>query len=247
MQPFPIPYEPTNLTNCRILRSRREPDTRDVVNARHVEQWNTDAPVLTNNRKAADKQAVFDEMMPIGTRIYAEDLKQWYSFKTPPPRAATRASAEENEKKLRAEYTIIQQIDSNLRRLQPGSEQWTQLQVKRREAQERALDAQQEYYDAQTSALSENPYFSKYDISSDPRNVIRELRSAVVEDKVDRGVREAKTLLSREFDDRWLPLEEKEKKGYDTLAAYDLMRPRLNTMEINYRAPVPATPRAHLR
>lgn len=237
MQPFPIPYEPTQFIPCRSLRSRREVNTRDAVNARHVDQWNTDPPSLVNNRKAADKQAAFDEMMPISTRTYAEDLKQWYSFQTPPPRAKTRANAEESERRIRAEYTIIQQIDKNLRQLQTGSDQWNGLQIKRREAQARALEAQQEYYDAQSQALSENPYFTKYDVASDPRNVIRELRGAVVEDKVDRGIREARTLLSREFDDRWVSLDEKEKKGYDSLTAYDLMRPRLNIMEMNYRAP----------
>lgn len=239
MQPFPIPYEPAQLSHCQIPRSRKELNTRDTVNARLTEQWNTDAPYLVNNRRRKEDQAAFYDMMPIGTRTYSEDLKQWNTFQTPRPKAAEKRAAEDASKRILAEYAIIQRIDTNIKDLEIGSDAWNSLQLQRQQAQQRASVAQEEYYDSQNVTIATNPYFDKYDVASDPRNVVRELRSAVSEDKVDRGIREARTLLSRQFDSRWLPLEEKEKKGYDTLVAYELMRPSLNVMEMNYRAPRP--------
>ena len=56
--------------------------------------------------------------------------------------------------------------------------------------------------------LGLNPYFDRYDPVSDPRNAVRELRSAVYEDKGgDHGYDESQKKLRRQFEHRWLPEE----------------------------------------
>ena len=47
-------------------------------------------------------------------------------------------------------------------------------------------------------------YFDKYDTSSDSRNMTRELRSSVYEDKNTGYTKESNKLLERNFDSRWL-------------------------------------------
>jgi hypothetical protein len=56
--------------------------------------------------------------------------------------------------------------------------------------------------------LALNPYFDRYDPVSDPRNAVRELRSAVYEDKGgDKGFEESQKKLRRNFENRWIPEE----------------------------------------
>jgi hypothetical protein len=98
--------------------------------------------------------------------------------------------------------------------------------------QYKLLLAQQRYI--QTDSLSDNPYFNKYDVASDSRNIIRELRAAVSEDVVDRGVHESQRLLQREMDNRWTPQGFAADKGIDSLSAFELMRPNMNNMGKRY-------------
>lgn len=242
MQPFPVPYEPTPLTPCQTLRSRLEKSTRDSVNVRHVELWQTDAPSLTQNRKPIGRAAYYEDMLPIASRTYAEDMNQWVQYEVP-SRNPTRDAKEreEAEKTLRGVYDIIQRIDMNTSKLVPGSTQWNALKAQRLEAQNRAQEARDLISELDANTLTENPYFDRFDLASDPRNVIRELNAVVSEDKVDRGIREAKQMLGRTFQNRWVDQSEVEQKGYDALNAYELMRPRLNEMSFEYRAAVPAT------
>jgi hypothetical protein len=79
--------------------------------------------------------------------------------------------------------------------------------------------------------LAQNPFFNKFDVAGDSRNVVRELRSAVSEDIVDRGVRESQKFLQRELESRWLPPNYAEQQGIDVLS---MMRPEINNMK-NYR------------
>jgi hypothetical protein len=81
--------------------------------------------------------------------------------------------------------------------------------------------------------LAENPYFDRYDPTRDPRNMVREVRSVVYEEKdPERGVKESKRLLERGLTSRWMP------EGSDLNApmlAYEVMRPKVDSIEINYR------------
>ena len=61
---------------------------------------------------------------------------------------------------------------------------------------------------------------------SDARNMIRELRSAVVEDNRELSTDADRHLTQRQFSDRWLPL--KAATDAQSLQAYDLLRPRLD-------------------
>jgi len=84
--------------------------------------------------------------------------------------------------------------------------------------------------------LDTNPYFRKYDVTQDPRNVIRELRGAVSEDRTDRGIIESKDLLSRQLMNRWVGPDVVKEKSLDTLSAYDrVMKPQTNDMKKSYR------------
>lgn len=53
-----------------------------------------------------------------------------------------------------------------------------------------------------------NPYFDKYDTSYDSRNMVRELRATVYEDKNVNYAVESNHLLERNFDNRWFNPQE---------------------------------------
>jgi hypothetical protein len=57
------------------------------------------------------------------------------------------------------------------------------------------------------SSTMNNPYFQKYDITQDPRNVSREINGAVYEEKNipgGRGSSESKSIMDRGFHHRWI-------------------------------------------
>jgi len=82
-------------------------------------------------------------------------------------------------------------------------------------------------------SLAQNPFFDRYDPTRDPRNMVREVRSVVYEDKeADRGIQESKRLLERGLTSRWMP------EGSDMNApmlAYEVMRPKIDSIEVDYR------------
>ena len=80
--------------------------------------------------------------------------------------------------------------------------------------------------------LAENPYFDRYDPTRDPRNMVREVRSVVYEEKEgERGIQESKRLLERGMSSRWVP------EGMDIapILAFEVMRPKIDSIEVNYR------------
>lgn len=86
-----------------------------------------------------------------------------------------------------------------------------------------------------TGQLGQNPYFDKFDVSTDPYNVSRELRATVYEDKVDRGLLESKRLLNRTYTTRYLPDNYAQRQNLDTLNAYDSLKPKFNNMRETYQ------------
>jgi hypothetical protein len=158
---------------CFAPRARREVNVKDQINSLHVEQWQTDAPSLQNDRPDVRGQRAFMDMNPINTRT---DFRSY----------------------LQAQPFV------------PNT----------------AMDSQ---------ALGQNPFFEKYDITTDPTNVARELRASVYEERTDRGLLESKRLLSRTYTTRYVTNEYVTSNNLDTLNAYDTMKPRLNKMDINYR------------
>jgi hypothetical protein len=81
-----------------------------------------------------------------------------------------------------------------------------------------------------------NPYFDRYDPTRDPRNMIREVRNAVYEEKgADRGRAESERLVSRGYMNRWLPEGADDDSLRASLQAYDIMRPKVDDIKTNYR------------
>ena len=83
--------------------------------------------------------------------------------------------------------------------------------------------------------LAENPYFNRYDPTRDPRNAVRELRSAVFEEKEpERGIEESQRMLQRGLVSRWLPENKETKETEDSLTAYERMKPKIDDPTVNF-------------
>jgi hypothetical protein len=127
---FPVPQF--------ITRSRREIDTKDSINARQFEHWQTDGKYEIYNRPDMNKQAPFYDQLPNISRM--------------------------NDKSYRA----------------------------------------QPRFNTSESRGVENSYFDKYNVTFDARNMTRELRATVYEDKYSGQLQESQKLLQRNFENRWV-------------------------------------------
>ena len=90
-------------------------------------------------------------------------------------------------------------------------------------------------FDPAGPKLEGNPFFDQHAASYDPRNVARELNSAVKEDKVDRGVIESQRILSRGFSSRYVPEGYAEQNKFNSLEAFEMLRPKINEINKVYR------------
>jgi hypothetical protein len=234
MQPFPIPFEPTNLVPQLTIRSRRETNVFDTTNARLVEHWQTDAPSLTNSLRDIEQSDRAQDMNPTPSRLYREPLQRAPTYNAQGQQKGNTKKAEEVQKKVVQTLAIIQKLNQQLA-VAPDQRSYnnTRNELATQKQFYQTLLAEQKQL--QTDSLSQNPYFEKFDVAGDSRNVVRELRSAVTEDVVDRGVRESKKLLQREVESRWLPPNFAEDNMIDSLQAYDLMRPKINDNQTWYR------------
>ena len=237
MQPFPIAYMPTITPPCFTLRSRRETGTVETANVRHVERWQTDSPSLLNARRDVNATERYSDMNPTPSRLYRENLNQSQPFVVP--------SADSEQ--VRKTIALNDQVNQTLSTIQSYRDTLS-LAISRKDLVGQStlkglLVIPEETYrilltrqkQIQIDTLGENPYFEKYDVASDSRNIVRELRGSVSEDVVDRGIAQSQKLLRRELESRWLPGNYAEDAGIDSLSAYDLMRPRMNNQTRNYR------------
>lgn len=78
-EPFLYAGEPRIPPPSMQIRTRKEPATKDTVNARFFEQWQTDAPHLTTNRPDGGLPPVLD-MNPINTRNNDNKYRQSQPF-----------------------------------------------------------------------------------------------------------------------------------------------------------------------
>jgi hypothetical protein len=88
-------------------------------------------------------------------------------------------------------------------------------------------------------SLSKNPYFEGYAPEYDSRNTVRELRSAIYEDRFDKGVRESKSLLGRTFTTQWLEPTYVKDNNLDTLnslEAYENLKPKMDDIAKSFRS-----------
>ena len=90
---------------------------------------------------------------------------------------------------------------------------------------------------AKGPSLAMNPYFDRYDPTRDPRNMIRELRSVVYEEKeADRGLTESQRLSDRGYLSRWMPEGTSLEDMRASLEAYEVMRPKSDNIKDSYVA-----------
>ena len=106
----------------------------------------------------------------------------------------------------------------------------------------RKLDGKQYMQNAQMKAgqdsFTNNPYFRGYAPEYDSRNAVRELRSAIYEDRFDKGVRESKYLLGRTFTSQWLEptyVEDNNLATLNSLEAYEQLKPQMDNIEKSFR------------
>jgi hypothetical protein len=152
------------------LRTRIENSTRDFVNAKQFEHWQTDTKDYTNHRL---KKSVPDSI------------------------------------NVSAGYNggIIPYMDMEPMNTRGDARDYKQSQP----------------YVAGGPDLEYNPYFDRYDPISDPRNAIRELRSAVYEDKGGpRGEEESKKMMRRQYENRWVEEELIDDDLMDTQLRYEI-------------------------
>jgi len=216
MQRIPVEYEPDGFRPCISIRSRREQNPREQINARHVEQWLTDPPALTGLASSLDTQG-------LASRLYRETLDRnpQYAPSDPPSSALTD--------KVTQSLALIQKMESRIRDLPPGRE---------KDAAISDLKQQYELYktivEAQKVQLidsfTQNPYFDKYSTADDSRNHAREIRGVIYESIEDRGIAESQKLLQRSFDTRWTPRD----PGVNRVEAFELLRPSMTKMNVTY-------------
>jgi hypothetical protein len=248
--PLYVPYEPTKIMPCFELRSRRELNTFDAVNSRLVNHWQTDAPQIQVARRDLSGAIFHMDMNPTPSRLYREDIRQSQPFVVPSGVVPSgNSSVEKKTLKLGDQINLslstIQglkyQYETSIKDIPYGQLLQGNIgtigknistAITKQENEYKFLLAQQKLL--QVDTLSDNPYFDKYDVASDSRNIIRELRGTVSEDIRDRGVRESQLLLRREMDSRWIPQGYAQDKGLDSLSAFELMRPKITDMNKDY-------------
>jgi hypothetical protein len=217
MQPFPVQYEPDPFKPCLSIRSRREQNTRETVNARHVEQWLSDGPTFRGGMSL--------DTHGLSSRLYREDMDTHPKFVG----TSELQSTSELTEKMTFSLAKIQLMESRIRSLSAGPTM---------DAAVKELKEQYELHKAIVAALkadtgdsfTQNPYFVKYSVANDSRNVARELRSVVYEDINDRGVAESSKLLNRSFDTRWTAPQ----IGMNPVEAFELLRPSITQMNKTY-------------
>jgi hypothetical protein len=193
------------------------------------------------------------DMNPTSSRLYREDLHQSQPYVI--PGSASFASSTKTHLEPGVIADIKTQINSVLSTIQELETEY-QLSIKTLGYDDlrngvitdlskdilKRKQEQEELYtllltrlkQGQSDSLGDNPYFNKYDVASDSRNIIRELRGTVSEEVVDRGIRESQRLLQRTVDSRWVPQGFAAERGIDSLSAFELMRPKFNKMEKKY-------------
>jgi hypothetical protein len=174
------------------------------------------------------------DMNATPSRLYREDLRQSQPFVIPSGESQQVRKTVMINDKINQSLSTIQGLDNRLQASQNANVEASTIRGLRDQQNDKyqLLLAEQRYI--QTDSLSDNPYFNKYDVASDSRNIVRELRAAVSEDVVDRGIRESKLLLQREMESRWTPQGFAAEKGIDSLSAFELMRPKMNNMVKRY-------------
>ena len=86
-------------------------------------------------------------------------------------------------------------------------------------------------FDAEGHRGVQNSYFDKYDATFDARNMTRELRASVYEDKNTGYLPESQKLLQRNFDSRWLDPTVMTQQAQ----AAEMLRPKMDDIRLFYK------------
>lgn len=86
-------------------------------------------------------------------------------------------------------------------------------------------------YDTSGERGVENSFFDKYDTTSDARNMTRELKASVYEDKNTGFQKESNRLLQRQFDNRWLDPT----VAVQQAKAAEELRPKMDDIRLFYQ------------
>jgi hypothetical protein len=90
-------------------------------------------------------------------------------------------------------------------------------------------------FDPAGPKLVGNVFFDQYAPEYDPRNVVRELRGSVKDDKSIRGAMESQRILSRGFSSRYVPEGYAEQNQLNSLEAFEMLRPKIDDLSKQYR------------
>lgn len=91
-------------------------------------------------------------------------------------------------------------------------------------------------FDPAGPKLVGNVFFDQYAPEYDPRNVVRELRGSVKDNKAARGEEESKRILSRGFSSRYVPQGYAEQEQMNSLDAFEQLRPKIDDLSRQYRS-----------
>ena len=163
MQPFPVEYEPDPFKPCLSIRSRREQNTRETVNARHVEQWLSDGPSFRGGMSL--------DTHGLSSRLYREDIDRHPQYVG---NDQLRGSSDLTER-VTLTLAKIQHIEAYIRTLGAGPEMDAAVKNLKEEygLYKAIVEAQKvELIDS----FGKNPYFDKFSPANDSRNMARELR-----------------------------------------------------------------------
>ena len=87
-------------------------------------------------------------------------------------------------------------------------------------------------------SFTKNPYFNDYAPEYDPRNAVREVRSAIYENRFEKGLTESKRLLERSFTTQWVDptyVQDNNLNTLNSLEAYEMLRPQQDDITRSFR------------
>lgn len=87
-------------------------------------------------------------------------------------------------------------------------------------------------FDVEAERGAQNPYFSQYDATTDSRNMTRELRASVYEDKYTSYMTESTSIMERNMEHRWaVPVAPVQRSGI-----VEELRPKMDDIRLVYHS-----------
>ena len=212
-----------------LLRTRIEGNTKDWINRKEFEHWQTDVPDFTYNypklvyAKGRMYENVNDREVGYARISDEENKKLSEQYGTS---GASYRDPESDRRPTKAREKIPQSIDIATGYKQPNYK-INNIPYEDMAPINTRTDArdyrQSQPFVAGGPDLGYNPYFDRYDPVSDSKNAVRELRSAVYEDKgTSRGVSESRLMLRRNFENRWVNEDLIDEDKMDTYLRYEI-------------------------